>query len=298
MDTKAFAEAFLEKPEREEKMYFDFHTHIFPNEIANRAVASLVDRAERATGTENCLEAHTDGTLDGLKRSMERGKIDKCLVLPVCTSPKQFDSINRFAASINGKDGRIYSFGGIHPDCEDVEDKLDYVKSLGLKGVKLHPAYQNCFIDDERNVKIAEHCMKIGLYCLFHAGYDIAFPDTEYCPPDKFAHTYAPLLEKYGEEKHPHIILAHLGGVKSLEGTLDYLCGLPIYLDTAYTLENTPTDMLMRVIRSHGANRILFATDSPWNSQRKCAERLASLPISKKEFEDISSGNAKRILEI
>ena len=277
-------------------MYFDFHTHIFPDKISEGAIETLISKAEIATGEKGCLCAHTNGTLEGLKRSMERSGIDKCLVLPVCTAPSQFESINRFASQINGTDGRIYSFGGIHPDCEDVEGKLDYIKSLGLRGVKLHPAYQNCMIDDTRNLKIAEHCMKIGLYCLFHAGYDIAYPDTEFCPPDKFAQAFTPLLEKYSEKEHPHIILAHLGGVKSLEGTLDHLCGLPIYMDTAYTLENTKTELLMRVIRSHGADRILFGTDSPWCSQRKCAERLASLPISKKEFEDISFGNAQRIL--
>ena len=189
-------------------MYFDFHTHIFPNQIAEKAINSLVLRAETAMGERGCLDAHTDGTLDGLKKSMERGKIDKCLVLPVCTSPKQFDSINKFAAEINGHESRIYSFGGIHPDCEDIEGKLDYIKSLGLKGIKLHPAYQNCFIDDTRNLQIAEYCIKIGLYCLFHAGWDIAYPDVNYCPADKFANAYAPLLEKYNEEENPHIILA------------------------------------------------------------------------------------------
>ena len=100
-------------------MYFDFHTHIFPNKIAERAVASLIEKAEEATGERGCLTAHTEGTLDSLRLSMERSGIDKSLVLPVCTSPSQFDSINRYAAEINGVDGRIYSFGGIHPDCED-----------------------------------------------------------------------------------------------------------------------------------------------------------------------------------
>jgi predicted TIM-barrel fold metal-dependent hydrolase len=278
-------------------MYFDFHTHIFPDKIAGGAVAHLIEKAEAATGEKDCLTAHTDGTLEDLKRSMERGGIDGSLVLPVCTNPKQFESINKFAAEINGREG-IYSFGGIHPDCEDIEGKLDYIKSLGLKGVKLHPAYQNCFIDDARNLRIAEHCMKIGLYCLFHAGYDIAYPDIEFCPPDRFAKAFTPLLEKYNEEEHPHIILAHLGGVMSLEGTLDHLCGLPIYMDTAYTLDKVSTNMLMKVIRSHGADKILFGSDSPWQSQRKSRERLASLPISKKEFEDISYGNAKKILSL
>lgn len=279
-------------------MFFDFHTHIFPNKIAERAVGTLVQKAETAQGEKGCLTPHTDGTLDGIKASMERSGIDGCLILPVCTKPEQFDSINRFASEINGKDG-VYSFGGIHPECDDIEGKLGYIKSLGLKGVKLHPAYQNCFIDDTRNLKIAEACIKMGLYCLFHAGYDIAYPETEYCPPDRFEKAFAPLFKKYpDEEKEPHIILAHLGGVASLDGTLEYLCGLPIYMDTAYTLEQIPTDMLVKVIRSHGAERILFGSDSPWQSQLKCRERLASLPISKKEFEAVSCGNARKILGI
>ena len=140
--------------------------------------------------------------------------------------------------------------------------------------------------------------MKIGLYCLFHSGWDIAYPESDYCTPERFARTFIPLLEKYNEEAHPHIILAHLGDARCDERVLDYLCGLPIYMDTAYLLENAPTDKLMKVIRSHGADKILFGTDSPWRSQRKCAERLASLPISKKEFEDISYGNAAKILDL
>ena len=163
----------------------------------------------------------------------------------------------------------------------------------------MHPHYQGHYINDEKYLRIAEHCIKIGLYALFHAGYDIAFPNTEYCPPDMSEEAFAPLFEKYPEEANePHIILAHLGGVTTLDKTLDHLCGMPIYMDTAYTLEQIPTDKLMKVIRSHGASRILFATDSPWQSQRRCRERLASLPISKAEFEAISYGNAAKILGI
>ena len=277
-------------------MYFDFHTHVFPDKIAAHAIENLKLKAADGVGREDAMTAHTDGTLEGLKQSMARGGIDACLVPPVCTKPEQFDSVNKFAAEINGHGG-IYSFGGIHPDCEDVEAKLDHIKALGLKGVKMHPAYQHCFINDKRYLRIAEHCMRIGLYMLFHAGYDIAFPDTEYCPPDMFEEAFTPLFEKYPEEeKTPHVILAHLGGIMTLDKTLDYLCGMPIYMDMANTLEQIPTDKLMKVIRSHGADKILFASDSPWQSQRKCRERLASLPISKAEFEMISYGNAERML--
>ena len=276
-------------------MYFDFHTHVFPDEIADRAIANLKHMAAEGVGREDAMKPHTDGTLEGLKRSMERGGIDRCLVLPVCTRPEQFETVNKYAASINGIDG-IYSFGGIHPDCDKIEDKLEYIKSLGLKGIKLHPAYQHTNIKSKKYLAIAEHCMKIGLYMVFHAGYDIAFPNDDYCEAKTFAKSFSKLLEKYGEDEHPHVILAHLGGIMTLDKTLDYLCGMPIYMDMANTLEQVPTDKLMRVIRSHGANRILFASDSPWQSQRKCRERLASLPISKAEFEAISYGNAMEIV--
>lgn len=279
-------------------MYFDFHTHVFPDKIAAHAIENLKDMAAKGVGREDVMKPHTDGTVNGLKQSMERSGIDGCLVLPVCTAPKQFETVNRFASEINGKDG-IWSFGGIHPDCDNVEEKLDYIKSLGLKGVKMHPAYQNCYINDPRYLRIAEHCMRIGLYMLFHAGYDIAFPNVDYCPADMFEEAFTPLFEKYPEEeKAPHVILAHLGGIMTLDKTLDHLCGMPIYMDMANTLEQIPGDKLMKVIRSHGANRILFATDSPWQSQRKCRERLASLPISKAEFEMISYENAAQILDI
>lgn len=278
-------------------MFIDFHTHVFPDKIAARAIENLKFMAAKGLGREDAMTAHTDGSLDALKASMAHSGIDASLVLPVCTKPEQFESVNRYASEINGRDG-IYSFGGIHPDCDDVENKLDYIKSLGLKGVKMHPAYQHCYIDDPKYLRIAEHCMRIGLYMLFHAGYDIAFPDTEYCSPDAFERAFTPLFEKYNEAEHPHVILAHLGGIMSLEGTLDYLCGLPIYMDMANTLEQIPTGMLMKVIRSHGADKILFASDSPWQSQSVCRERLASLPISKAEFEMISSENAKKILAL
>ncbi len=278
-------------------MYFDFHTHVFPDKIAERAVATLAKKAEDAMGVQGCHRPHTNGTFEGLKRSMRDYGLDGSLVLPVCTKPEQFDAVNKYAAEINGKDG-IYSFGGIHPDCSDIEGKLDYVKSLGLKGVKLHPAYQNCMIDDTRNLKIVEHCMKIGLYCLFHAGWDIAYPDTDFCPAEKVAKAFAPLFEKYNEKEHPHIILAHLGGVKSLDKTVDILSGLPIYLDTAYILEQTPTEDIMAVVRAHGAERILFGSDSPWQHQGVCKARLEALPLTDTERELISHKNALKILEV
>lgn len=279
------------------KMYIDMHTHIFPDALARRAIENLERIADEGSGREGSLKACTDGTYNGLIDSMKRCGIDASLILPVMTKPSQFDTVNRYAAEINGKNG-IYSFGGMHPDCENVEEKLDFIKSLGLKGIKLHPDYQRCAVDDERYLKIVRHCLKLGLYVTFHAGYDIGYPEPMYCRPDVFRSAYMSLLQEFEEEKHPHIILAHLGGVTTAEKTMKYLCGLPIYLDLAFTFGVMREEDIAEIIRLHGAQKILFASDSPWSDQGRSRVGLEALPISAEEKELISHKNAEKILGV
>ncbi len=276
-------------------MYIDMHTHIFPDAIAGRAIANLERIADEGSGRKGSLKACTDGTYNGLLASMRRCGIDASLILPVMTKPSQFETVNKYAAEINGKNG-IYSFGGLHPDCEDIENKLKTIKSLGLKGIKLHPDYQRCAVDDERYMKIVRICLELGLYITFHAGYDIGYPEPMYCRPDVFRRAYMPLLREYGEEEHPHIILAHLGGVTTADKTLEYLCGIPVYLDLAFTFGVMNTGDITEIIRRHGAEKILFGSDSPWSDQEKSRLGLEALSLSKEEKELISHINAEKIL--
>ena len=98
-------------------MVIDFHTHIFPDKIATRTIESL--------GTIAGINAATDGTLNGLLDSMQRNGVDQSVIMPVCTRAEQFDSINTFAKKVNDKyEGKLISFGGIHPDCEKPKEKL------------------------------------------------------------------------------------------------------------------------------------------------------------------------------
>ena len=55
-------------------MYIDFHTHVFPEKIAKKAVDSLTARAKEAHGGKDMLSPCTDGTLDGLKAEMNKRK--------------------------------------------------------------------------------------------------------------------------------------------------------------------------------------------------------------------------------
>ena len=56
-------------------MIIDFHTHTFPDELADRAVGTLA----HSGGIHNYL----DGRVDSLKESMKKAEIDYSVLLPV-----------------------------------------------------------------------------------------------------------------------------------------------------------------------------------------------------------------------
>lgn len=269
-------------------MIIDFHAHIFPEKIAGPTLGKL--------SSVSGIIPFTDGTADGLRRSMKENGISYSVNLPAITKASQFESTNRFAAEVNGKDG-IISFGGMHPECDCPEDKLDYIKSLGLPGIKLHPDYQQCFVDDEKNVRIIKYAVEIGLMVTLHAGLDAAFPDLTHCTPERCAHM---LDMVYGtnEPEKPQIILAHMGGRRHYDGVNKYLAHRNVYFDLAYILEETDPAVVRDTVRAHGAERILFGTDSPWCSQKDDLRRVENLGFTDSELELILGKNAAEALSI
>ena len=93
-------------------MIIDFHTHIFPNKIAEKTIQSLSNKAN--------VKASTNGTLEGLLQSMEQAQVDMSVILPVATKVAQMENINTYAKSVcENYPGKLISFRGIHPDCEE-----------------------------------------------------------------------------------------------------------------------------------------------------------------------------------
>ena len=263
-------------------MVIDFHTHIFPDKMAQKTIEFL----ER----EGDVKACTDGTLGGLKSSMKENHIDISVVMPVVTKPEQFDSVNRFAAEITGKEG-IISFGGIHPDAEDYRDQLSKVKELGLPGIKLHPDYQKTFVDDPKMVRIIDYAAELGLIVLIHAGMDIGLPDPIHCPPDRAAH-----MLKQLDHPEAKIILAHIGGYNQWDEVEEHLVGLGIWLDISFCLGKISDEQFERIVKNHGADRILFASDSPWDDPGRTYEQLLKTQLTEEELERILSLNALDLL--
>lgn len=274
-------------------MIIDFHTHIYPEKIAKRTVEALSSVAD--------VIAHTDGTIEGLLKSMKEAGVTKSVILPVATRKGQFNTINRFAKEINDRYSEVISFGGIHPDDDDVLQKLMFLKEQGFRGIKIHPDYQETMINDEKYLDIVCACQRLGLLVMTHAGKDPAY-EKVHCPPKEGRELLDKVFEQTGFTD-PFFIFAHLGGNRLLSDVEKYLVGQNCYIDISCSFscfghfcENTDEDVV-RVIKNHGADKILFATDSPWNGQKEYVEHFLSLSgLSDREKDQILCQNAERLL--
>ena len=265
-------------------MIIDFHTHIFPDKIAEKTISFLSEKGN--------IRAFSDGTLQGLKKSMKAAGIDISVILPVATAARQVESINRLAVELNGKDGIIYA-GAIHPDCENIEEVLDGIKACGLFGIKLHPDYQGVFFDDERYIKIMECAAERELITVVHAGVDVGYPDCVHCTPDMVLH----VLDRLKGLIDLKLVLAHMGGCFMPDEVMKKLAGKPVYMDTSYVLDKYP-EKCLEIIRAHSADRILFATDSPWADQEKFVKILSGLSLNEEDKDKIFFNNATKLLSM
>ena len=268
-------------------MIIDFHTHFFPEKIANSTIKAL---EQNSSG-----KANTDGTYNGLLSHMKSSGVDLSIGLPVMTKPTQFDSLNRYALEINsnfnGKNG-ILSFAGIHPKCDNINDKMKFIKDSGFKGVKIHPDYQGCFIDDEGYVEILKCAKDLDLIVVTHSGIDdgyAGFPVR--CPPE----LVAKVIDKVNHNK---FVLGHYGAHKQWRKVLEILCEKDVYFDTAFTFHEIDKQLFIDILNKHGEDKILFATDCPWRGMADDLAIFNSYNLSKQTYDKILYKNALRLLQI
>ncbi len=263
-------------------MYIDSHIHAFTDSIAAKAVNKLA----QVSGIVPC----TDGTIRSAEKVMAENGIDYGVLLPVATKPSQQTNINNWAKE--EYKGRFISFGTVHPLAEDAVEEIDRVKCLGLKGIKLHNDYQGVFIFDEVCKPIYKRCEELGLPIVFHMGRD---------PISPMVHRAMPydLLELHENFPKLKIIGAHMGGCYAWESVYHYIAGVKnIWLDTAYTCGMIDEALFGEIVKKHGADRILFASDMPWSNPKNERDMVARLDISDEEKEKIYWKNAVELLEL
>ena len=269
-------------------MVIDSHTHIFPDPVAQKAIPELAALIKARPAM--------DGTVNGLLESMENGDIDISIVLPIVTHPHQFDSILRFAVHLNETYSagrrRIHSLASVHPLEPEFAEQLRLIRREGFTGIKIHPPYQGVELNDIRYKRIIEKASELGLSVTTHAGFDVYCPHHNYCSVDM-------ILEVLHDVAPPALVAAHLGNNSYYDEVEKKLCGQNLYFDTAYSILHISETQLAGIIRQHGADKVLFATDVPWADQKASVERLRNLPgLSPEEKERLLFRNAASLYHL
>ena len=256
----------------------DLHVHAFPDKIAEGAVSNL----ESLTG----YARHYDGTLKGLRGSMERSGVERSVVQPVATRPESVAAINDWTAK--NQDGRVACFGAMHPDHPEPAAEIARLAGLGLRGIKLHPEFQTFHPDEDRMAPIYEALTRHRLAVFFHAGADIALDSVNSTPA-----VFARVLEAYPDLR---VALGHMGGWKQWDEALDVLAGRDVVFDTSFTLRFIGADRFLELVRAHGAERVAFGSDGPLGDAAAELEAIGALGLEEDERAAILWGTAERFL--
>ena len=282
-------------------MIIDFHIHTFPEKNSAKVVQKL--------GNLSHTLPFTDGSVRELLASMKEARVDYSVNLPVMTTVDQVEKVN--SSLIRQREELfaqgIITFGGMHPDYDNYKEELSRLKRSGILGIKLHPAYQNVNLDDIRMIRIIDCASELGLIVLTHAGIDIGINDHNYC-------SVSHILKVIDQVHPPKFVLAHMGNWGCWEDVEQDLAGASVWFDTAFAVgsitpdpkqdkkpyleENLSNEDFVRICRKHGVNRILFATDSPWQDQKDYIGRIQRTGLNKEELELVFSENARKLLSL
>lgn len=256
----------------------DAHAHIFPEKIAERAVGSI---GEFYGITMSCT-----GTCEDLVDHGKEINVVKYIVNSTATKVEQVEPINSFIADACKKFDCFIGLGTIHPDVGDVEAEINKIINLGLKGIKLHPDFQDFNIDDEAAFKIYR-AAEGKLPILIHMGDEKRTSSR----PKRLAR----VLDMFKDLK---VIAAHFGGYSMWDEAMECLVGRDVYFDTSSSLAFMDKAQAENIIKRHGVEKILFGTDYPMWIHKEELDRFNKLELDNNEREMILYGNAARLFNI
>lgn len=260
---------------------FDVHTHVFPDKIAKQALEHLQAKSHN-------LPVFSDGTASGLRERALKAGYTGWMNCPVATRPGQAHAMNEKAAALNTWPS--LSMGGVHPEDSDVAGELQHLADLGLCGLKLHPEYQEFNPLEARVEVIWNWCEAHGLPVLIHAANDVGFEPPFHSAPADFAEV---------KRRHPGLTLicAHMGGWLCWDAFERDLMGRDVFIDTSFSglyMKDKP-GMFERLIRGHGVDKVLYGTDSPWQSLESGIAEIQEMTLSDEDKQKIFFGNASKI---
>ena len=258
-------------------MIVDAHCHVWPDHIAPRVLA----------GRPADLDPVHDGTIDGLRRTMDAAGVDHAMCLGVANVARTVERTNEFIGSLDRS--RFTPFGTVHPDLP-VEVNLKSLRDNGIRGVKLHPMFQDLSLADPRVLDLLRALAGEGVTVIAHVG------EAGEGAGDRAASRHArAALDQVPDLR---LITCHFGGYRRLDEAEEFLVGSRAVLETSWPprLSDLDADRVRRIIDRHGADRVVFGSDWPMADPAAEIAAVRSLGLDAAREQAILGGNLARLL--
>jgi len=248
--------------------------------------------------------------LDALKRVMDACRIDRCVAFAIM--PDRFREagmdINQnvwLQQTIRGEQ-YLTGFGSVDFERDNLEEQVDEIAQLGLKGIKIHPPVQDLPILSPKAFRVYAKAQELDLFLSFHTGvHRSRLRDSLPVLYDEIAYNFPEL----------RFSMEHIGGYGFFGEALAVIAnntrgGRQPRVFAGWTsiesaektgLWSLTDEQLLAVIGQTGPQRSIFGLDFPFKQEKQIAasiERIRSLPLEQEVIDLILGGNlARELLE-
>ncbi len=225
-----------------------------------------------------------DDTVRNLQVNMEEHGVRRAVVSSFEGLCYNWPHANRALLGLQHAHADVfYAFVSVHPHSEQAASHLREAASAGgACGLKLHPTIQRFDPLCREVQELMELCEELAVPVLFHSG-------------TKHWESSPDALSRLAEA-HPRVtfIFAHMGGasphrmaerVRKLEN---------VYLETSTA--GVAFDSLRRVVKTIGAERVLYGSDFPCSSMAMELWRVLCAGLSAQDLGNVLCHNALRLL--
>lgn len=258
----------------------DIHAHIYPDNIAQKAAASV------KVFYEGIGDPSMDGTEGMLLLRGSQAGIDRYVVLPVAIRPDRVISINDYIHQRAEANASLIPFGTVHAAMDGLTDEVERLLHMGVKGIKMHPDSQRFPIDDPRLFPMYE-AVRGRIPVMLHMG----DPRYDYSHPLRLRR----LLEQFPDLD---VIAAHLGGYSMYETARELLYDTNCVMDISSSVVFLEPGLPEKYINLYGAERLAFGSDYPMFDPLQEVQNFLRFKLTDAQKEQIAYKTAERILRL
>jgi predicted TIM-barrel fold metal-dependent hydrolase len=247
--------------------------------------------------------------IGNLKKNLKKNSISKAVVIASLEEDNYHPSMKELVTALeNEKDLVLIGTISIDNLSKSKLTELEFfLKNKRIRGVKLYPGYERFYPFDKKCDSVYDLCEKYDVPVIFHTGETLGGGlGMKYAKPEH-------IDELAVKRPNLKIIIAHLGNPWITDAMVILSRNENVYADISGLVWKSFDSFwkkyyqteIIKVVKYCLKNKLLFGTDWPCNDpsaystfQKDYIKFVNGLKISKKDKEDILSGNAKKLFRI